>query len=439
MYTTATLMIAFSTAATSVLMFPAASLLAVGGGTFYITNMQVGNLFGNRRSTVITLYNGAFASSSSAFLLVKVLYEAGFSIKSIFLFISSLSIVHILRTFFLLPRKHIPFPLPKGYTYGVTCSKPGLGASYRTKEQPGKQVKALREGEAESTLERGMEKKRWKWVVRDDMSSLDSLNPQLPTGSEGNEEKVQSFRSCILSKLFLTHLLWISILQLRHYLFIGTLNPMLTMLAKGDTTQVSRFTNAYALTQICGVFCAPWNGIIMDWLQGRDKIPDTAPDSAALKRLSGMKAVVLSLIITITQCVLFSISASVPILEVQYLSFILQVINHSFLYGGDAAFISIVYPTCHFGKIYGVGQTLSAFISLLQYPCFALVQGPLQHNPLYVNIGFIILVILTYVHPVNLYLHWRREVQERSTAKSAQIKVPNMLERPSPLARDSEI
>ncbi|XP_078391715.1 equilibrative nucleobase transporter 1-like, partial [Cetorhinus maximus] len=118
MYTAATLIIAFSTAASAVLLFPAASLLAVGGGTFYISNMQVGNLFGSRRSTVITLYNGAFASSSCAFLLVKVLYEAGFSVKSIFLFISSLSIIHVLRTFFLLPQRHIPYPLPKDYTYG---------------------------------------------------------------------------------------------------------------------------------------------------------------------------------------------------------------------------------------------------------------------------------------------------------------------------------
>lgn len=33
---------------------------------------QVGNLFGKYRSIIITLYNGAFDSSSAVFLIVKV-------------------------------------------------------------------------------------------------------------------------------------------------------------------------------------------------------------------------------------------------------------------------------------------------------------------------------------------------------------------------------
>lgn len=34
--------------------------------------LQVGNLFGKHRSTIITLYNGAFDSSSAVFLVIKV-------------------------------------------------------------------------------------------------------------------------------------------------------------------------------------------------------------------------------------------------------------------------------------------------------------------------------------------------------------------------------
>ncbi|XP_020375282.1 equilibrative nucleobase transporter 1-like [Rhincodon typus] len=426
MYTTGTLLIAFSTAASSVLLFPAACLIAVGGGTFYISNMQVGNLFGDRRSTVITLYNGAFASSSCSFLLVKVFYQAGFSVRSIFLFISSMSIVHVLRVLFLLPSKHIPYPLPEDYTYGITCKRFGLDSLHR-EEETTKQMKPLRgENEAEGKMDKGPESKQWEAEEKKEKTELiDHFNSQSKTskGTEVKKENVRSFRSCIFSKLFATHLLWISVLQLRHYLFIGTLNPMLTLMSHGDTTEVSKYTNAFALTQICGIFCAPWNGIVMDWLQYRDKTSEAISDPVVSKRLAGMRSAVVSIIITITQCVLFSISATIPVLEVQYLSFILQVINHSFLYGGDATFISIVYPSCHFGKIYGVGQTLSAFISLLQYPCFALIQGPLNNDPLFMNIGFIILVILTSIHPLNLYLHWRKELQQRGTIKSPKAGV----------------
>lgn len=45
---------------------------------------------------------------------------------------------------------------------------------------------------------------------------------------------VASFRSCVLSWFFLWHVVWLSIMQLRHYLFIGTLNPMLNRLANSD-------------------------------------------------------------------------------------------------------------------------------------------------------------------------------------------------------------
>ncbi|XP_010227028.1 PREDICTED: solute carrier family 43 member 3 [Tinamus guttatus] len=55
----------------AVLLFPARSLLSVGGILLILTNMQVGNLFGKYRSIIITLYNGAFDSSSAIFLIIK--------------------------------------------------------------------------------------------------------------------------------------------------------------------------------------------------------------------------------------------------------------------------------------------------------------------------------------------------------------------------------
>lgn len=54
-----------------------------------------------------------------------------------------------------------------------------------------------------------------------------------------------------------------------------------------------------------------------------------------------LQATVLSLFLTALQCLLFSICASTPYLPLQYLTFILQVLNRSFLYGGNAAFISV--------------------------------------------------------------------------------------------------
>ncbi|NXS50606.1 S43A3 protein, partial [Balaeniceps rex] len=133
LYTGGTLLVAFSTPELAVLLFPAMSMLSVGGILLILTNMQVGNLFGKYRSIIITLYNGAFDSSSAIFLIIKVLYEHGLSLRAMFLFMAACSVWHLLRTIFLMPRTRIPYPLPPAYNYGLRC--PGRSQSYRTYEE----------------------------------------------------------------------------------------------------------------------------------------------------------------------------------------------------------------------------------------------------------------------------------------------------------------
>ncbi|XP_025998129.1 solute carrier family 43 member 3b [Astatotilapia calliptera] len=375
LYTIGTVMVAFSTSALAILLFPALSLLAVGGILFLMTNMQVGNLFGSRRSTIITLYNGAFDSSSALFLVIKLLHERGIALRSSFLFLSACSVVHLLRTFFLLPRKLIPYPLPDNYTYGITCDK----SDNRIGE-------VAENGDAQKVEE-------------------------VPLNKDASAKQEKSFRDCLLSRFFMWHLLWLSVMQLRHYLFIGTLNPMLQRLTAGESSLVSQYTNAFAITQLCGVLCAPWNGLIMDRHKGKPRAEGESEQEVDLR------ATVLSLFLTALQCLLFSICASTPYLPLQYLTFILQVLNRSFLYGGNAAFISVAFPSCHFGKLYGLVMALSAVFSLLQYPCFALVKV-LDGDPLYVNIGLTLLSLLAFIHPLSVYLHCRSDSSQRVKNKA---------------------
>ncbi|XP_049441719.1 equilibrative nucleobase transporter 1-like isoform X2 [Epinephelus fuscoguttatus] len=374
-----TLMVAFSTPALSNLLFPALSLLAVGDILFVMTNVQVGNLFGSHRSTIITLYNGAVDSSSALFFVIKLLHESGISFRSSFLFLSACSVIHLLRTFFLLPRDHIPYPLPDDYTYGITCGK----------------SKTL---SLEQTAANGN-------VLK--MTEETPLNKDVPVTQE------KSFCECVMSRFFAWHLLWVSVMQLRHYLFIGTLNPTLQRLTEGEPSLVSQYTNAFAMTQLCGVLCAPWNGLIMDRHKGKPRAEGKTEQEADLQ------ASVLSLFLTALLCVVFSVCATIPYLPLQYLTFILQVINRSFLYGGNAAFVSVAFPSCHFGKLIGLTMALSAVFSLLQYPCFALVNGPLDGDPLYVNIGLTLLILLAFIHPLSVYLHCQRLTSQRAIKASS--------------------
>ncbi|AWP12050.1 putative solute carrier family 43 member 3 isoform 4 [Scophthalmus maximus] len=371
LYTMGTLMFAFSTSALSILVFPALTLVAGGGILFLITNIQVGNLFGVHRSTVITLYNGAFDSSSGLFFVIKLSYECGVSLRAAFLFISACSVFHVIRTFFLMPKRFIPYPLPEHYTYGISCGK----------------------------------SKSSKVTANSNTPMTEETTTMHDKDAPVKQEK--TLRECVLSRFFLFHLLWLSVMQLRHYLFIGTLNPMLQGLSAGDPSLVGQYINAFAITQMCGVLCAPWNGLIIDRHKGKTRAAGESEQE------SDLRAMVLSLSLTALQCVLFSVCAATPYLPLQYLTFVLQVLNRSFLYGGNAAFLSVAFPGCHFGKLFGLVMALSAVFSLLQYPCFALVKGPLGGDPLYVNIALTMLSLLPFIHPLSVYLHCRRLASQR--------------------------
>ncbi|XP_026215492.1 solute carrier family 43 member 3-like [Anabas testudineus] len=381
-YTTGTLLVAFSSAAYSELLFPAMSCISVGGIQLLLTNMQVGNLFAAHRTTIITVYNGAFDSSAAVFLVIKVVSEQGISLFSSFAVMSLCSIIHLLRTFLLLPRTHIPFPLPQDYNYGLICGK---ADTYNIKQQH---------------------------KMSDGGTTASQESSTTPVHEEETEARgstgVMSFRSCVLSWFFLWHLLWLSIMELRHYLFIGTLNHRLNRLTNNDPDLVSLCLCAFALTQLCGVLCAPWNGLIMDRHKGKPLAPGETDQEADLR------SSFLSLFLTSLQCLLFSVCASIPLLPLQYFTFVVQVLNRSFLYGGNAAFISIAFPACHFGKVYGLMIAMSAVISLLQYPCFTLVKGPLGGDPFFVDIALTLLTLLLFIHPVYVFIHCRKLARNRA-------------------------
>nr|XP_044606545.1 solute carrier family 43 member 3-like [Equus asinus] len=239
LYTTATLTIAFTSAESALLLFLAMPMLTVRGILFLITNLQVRNLFGKHRSTIITLYNGAFDSSSAVFLVIKLLYEQGISLRDSFLFFSVFSVWHVGHNFLLLPRAHIPYPLPPNYRYGL-CS----GRDSREEEQKTVESKEL-EGQ------------------------LEFVSPKEEIPDPGQQKELRSFWSYTFSRCFAWHLMWLSMIQLWHYTFIGTLNSLLTTLAKGTRYVVGIYTNVFAITQFFGVLCVPWNGLLMDQLKQR--------------------------------------------------------------------------------------------------------------------------------------------------------------------------
>ncbi|XP_061059330.1 equilibrative nucleobase transporter 1 isoform X2 [Eubalaena glacialis] len=347
LYTSATLTIAFISADSAVLLFLAMPMLTVGGILFLITNLQL-------------------------------LYEQGISLRASFIFISVCSAWHVGRTFLLMPRGHIPYPLPPNYSYGL-CSGDGPGEEEKkTVESPKLEL------------------------------SEELISPKKEIPRPGQQQEPRSFRSYAFSRRFAWHLVWLSVIQLWHYLFIGTLNSLLSNLASGDRVLVSTYTNAFAITQFFGVLCAPWNGLLMDRL--KYKYQEEARKTGSSASAAALCSTVPSLVLTSLLCLGFALCASIPVLPLQYATFILQVINRSFLYGGNAAFLTLAFPSEHFGKLFGLVMALSAVVSLLQFPIFTLIKGPLQNDPFYVNVMLALVTLLTFVHPFLVYREcWQKE------------------------------
>ncbi|KAJ8373423.1 hypothetical protein AAFF_G00265500 [Aldrovandia affinis] len=386
-FTTGSLLIAFSSAELSILIFPALSCLNVAGLLLLVTNIQVSNLFGSHQSIIITLHIGCILSSPVVFLIIKILHERGISLRSSFLFISGCSVIHLLRTFLLMPKTHIPYPLPEGYTYGMSCC-----------------------GQSNSMEQQGAETTESNGEVQRERGAVPQAGDTQP--SENTAANVMSFRSCVLSWFFLLHLVWFSAIQLNVLFIIGTLNPMLTRLANGDPSLVSSYTNAFAFTQLCGILCSPLNGLIID----RNKRKPRAPGET--EKEADLRSSVLSLFLTALLCLLFSICASIPVLPLQYFTFVLLVLTNSFQLGGHSSFIRIIFPSCHYGKLFGLVLCLSGVVVLLQFPLIILVNDVLQGNPLYVKIGLIILSLLAFLHPLYVYLHCRRQAAHRLSLNS---------------------
>uniref|UniRef100_A0A3Q2Z902 Solute carrier family 43 member 3b n=1 Tax=Hippocampus comes TaxID=109280 RepID=A0A3Q2Z902_HIPCM len=377
LHTGGILMLAFATPALSMMLYPALSFIAVGGMMLLLTNMQAANLFGAHRSTIITVYNGAFDSSSGVFLIVKVRLSGRDAFWQMLIFIND--DLHFVATAHVSgrhpPEGQLPVPGRRQHP------------SHAQDHLPKNLVCAIMN--YSNTLQ-----KKTKQTCLSILSALSSSD--------------KTFRECVLSKFFFLVLLWLSVIQLRHYLFIGTLNPMLERLADGDASVVSQYINAFAFCQMCGLLVAPINGLIMDRHKRKPPVAGMSEQEADLN------SAVVSFFLTSLMALVFSICASIPVLPLQYFTFVMQMINYSFLYGGMATFVTVAFPPCHFGKLYGLIFALSAVFSLLQYACFAVVEEVLDGDPLYVNIALTVLILSSFSHPLSVFLHCRALASQRA-------------------------
>ncbi|XP_071505122.1 equilibrative nucleobase transporter 1-like [Diadema antillarum] len=407
------LFLAFSTPARATFLFPAGILIGIGGILMMVCSMQVSNLFGPNKATIMTLMSGCFDSSAVVMLIVKLSYEAGLPMSTAFFVMAGGTLFFNINTFILLS-KRVPWPLPPGYTQVQCC-----GGQQKEKDEVANQEELdMKLAHKNGTL---AEKEHLNGGGAHRKGSQRKSSEAQPNGMKRRKSRViqaeaeafkkQDFptiRSCLCSLMFWLLVAWISILQLRLIFMIGTLNPWLNQLSNNDKDVVSHYTNIFSIIQFCGFVVAPLGGLLLD----RNKMTRGWCVKKNVDKRSpyaDLQDAIMPLSLTTILFTVFSVCIVIPKLELQYLTFLIQVVIRSFLYGLSVAVIPIMFPQEFFGTLFGVMGSFAGIFGLLQYPIFSILQNVLHGDPFILNICFIVFNLLTLSLPIYIFIFARRK------------------------------
>jgi len=355
-FTTGALMIAFISNEAAWMIFPGLILLATGGITYLLTNYQVSRLFPNQSLLICGITNGAIDSSAGIQQFVKLAFEQGVSRKTSYLIIAGANCLTLISTFFFLPKDFI-------YSEnGSNGRKPGsTNPSYIELEDLGSSANTPNSSEKTNIIDK-------------------SSDPQ--------KTVELNLRKCILSPIFIMHVVWFCLLELRFYYFINTLNTSLEKLLH-NAEDVSSYTSIFSYILMCGVIPSLLAGLLYN-------ISERCFKRSSSKAYRVLMPSVMPQATVTTLCIILSSILLVENSSIFYPSFIAVAFFRSFLYTIASVYINYLYPPQFFGPMVGIMMISSGFLNFLQYVFYkwSRVTSIFQ-----VNVFLLILASLSYVQP----------------------------------------